>query len=266
MRQLNIYVAILLGNCSVLLAGTSALADGLYTRSTSYPPPLSWSGFYIGAIAGAAWSKSDASSAVTYPGSAYFNGSDISQIDSAGAQKRSDTGFTGGFETGINFQTGSWVFGAEADFSSLRVRDQKSTTVEYNSVPGTFFTVNSDTSANWLITLRPRLGYAINNLLFYGTGGLALSNVRHNFSFSDTFASAAESASASTTVGWTAGGGIELMICRNWTMKAEYLFVDFGEENASGTIVVQNPSSSPTLAHQADLTAQIGRAGINYKF
>jgi hypothetical protein len=49
-------------------------------------------------------------------------------------------------------------------------------------------------------------------------------------------------------------------------MKAEYLFVDFGEENTPGMIVVQNPSSSPILMHQADLTAQIARAGINYKF
>jgi len=99
-------------------------------------------------------------------------------------------------------------------------------------------------------------------------GGLALSDVKHRFEFSDTFASATESASASTTVGWTVGGGIELMMCRNWTMKAEYLYVDFGKDSASGVVVntVAPQISFPTLAHEADLTTQIARAGINYKF
>jgi outer membrane immunogenic protein len=29
--------------------------------------------------------------------------------------------------------------------------------------------------------------------------------------------------------GWTLGGGIEAMICPNWSIKAEYLHVDLGK-------------------------------------
>jgi outer membrane immunogenic protein len=266
MQKLLSHAAILTGTCFVLLA--PATADGVY-RGSSYTTPLSWTGFYIGAIAGGAWSRSDASTVVTTPGSNYFNGSDVSQIDSAGAtQRQTGTDFTGGFEAGVNFQIGNWVWGVEADASSMRVRDSESATASYLSSPTHSFTASSETDANWLVTLRPRLGFAVNNLLFYGTGGLALSDVKHRFEFSDTFASAAESASASTTVGWTVGGGMEFMMCRNWTMKAEYLYVDFGKDSAAGVVVntVSPQISFPTLAHEADLTTQIARAGINYKF
>ena len=65
-------------------------------------------------------------------------------------------------------------------------------------------------SSDWLTTLRPRVGFAANNWLVYVTGGLAVANLKSNFSFTDTFAGATKLASISKTkAGWTVGVGTE---------------------------------------------------------
>jgi len=50
-----------------------------------------------------------------------------------------------------------------------------------------------------------------------------------------------------------------------WSVKAEYLYVDFGNIST----VVTNPFSSvpqTTFSHATDLKASIARIGLNYQF
>ena len=68
----------------------------------------------------------------------------------------------------------------------------------------------SFTKETWVATARGRVGYAFNNLLFYGTGGYAAAGVgqgiydnAHNMLAS----------TSSTRSGWTAGGGLRMGIC-----------------------------------------------------
>ena len=123
------------------------------------------------------------------------------------------------------------------------------------------FTVNSSVSSDWLITLRPRVGFAANNWLVYVTGGLAVANLKSNFSFTDTFAGATESASISKTkAGWTVGVGTEYALMNGWSVKAEYLYVDLGSENttsseSAGRRAVSEqrvqPLGGPALEHRS---------------
>jgi len=129
----------------------------------------------------------------------------------------------------------------------------------------------SNASTSWLATGRGRVGIAANNWLFYATGGVAFTNLDANFNFTDTFANAAESASISgTRVGWTAGGGIEAGLWQGWSVKAEYLFVDFGSVSVNSTNLraFTPPINLPTnvFTHSVDLKANIARVGINYRF
>ncbi len=55
----------------------------------------------------------------------------------------------------------------------------------------------------WFGTLRARGGVALNNVLLYGTGGLAYGDLRAD-SFNLT--------ESHTTVGWTAGAGVEVAL------------------------------------------------------
>ena len=66
-------------------------------------------------------------------------------------------------QVGYNWQSGQFVFGVETD-AQLTGADDSSGGLKF-SIP-------------WFGTLRGRAGVAVNNMLFYGTGGLAYGSGR----------------------------------------------------------------------------------------
>jgi outer membrane immunogenic protein len=68
--------------------------------------------------------------------------------------------------------------------------------------------------------------------------------------------------------GWTVGGGVEWILARQWTVKAEYLHVDLG--NRSINVFTSNGGPGTTFAQtmvvNANLTTEIVRVGLNYQF
>ena len=95
----------------------------------------------------------------------------------------------------------NWVFGAEADLQGSSASD---TFAAYKF------------SNPWFGTVRGRAGYAMNNVLFYLTGGLAYGGGRVDF---------AGLSESQTHLGWTLGGGVEVGLTPNWSARAEYLYV-----------------------------------------
>ena len=142
------------------------------------------------------------------------------------------------------------------------VRGSATGTALYPCCAPTTFTVNSSVSSDWLATVRGRAGFLVTPaLLLYGTGGLAVANVKANYLFTDTFAAANESASISTTrYGWTAGVGGEYALMNGWSIKAEYLYVDLG--STSDTFIF---GAVPATANRS-VTEHVFRTGINYHF
>ena len=59
--------------------------------------------------------------------------------------------------------------------------------------------------------------------------------------------------------GWTAGGGVEYGINRNWSAKLEYLHVDLGTASFMGAA-----SGTPTLS--VPITDDLARVGLNYRW
>jgi outer membrane immunogenic protein len=167
--------------------------------------PYNWTGFYAGLNVGYDW------------GSASNTG-------------LSPSGFSGGGQGGFNWQTGSIVLGGETDLQISGASD--------NSGPFKF-------SNPWFGTLRGRAGYALNNILFYATGGLAYGGGNVDLG------GLSESHS---TIGWTAGGGLEVGLTRRWSVKAEYLYLDLAGQNYAIT----------GLSHE--ITANVLRLGTNFHF
>jgi outer membrane immunogenic protein len=165
----------------------------------------SWAGPYLGANLGYAWGSVDNN--VTKP-----------------------SGFAGGVQGGYNWQSGPLVFGVEGDLQATGADD--------TFAPWKF-------SNPWFGTVRGRIGYAFNNILFYGTGGLAFGELRgETFGLSETH----------TNAGWTAGVGAEFGFAPNWSAKVEYLYVDLANSNYTIT-GAQNGYRFGLL-----------RAGVNYHF
>jgi outer membrane immunogenic protein len=142
------------------------------------------------------------------------------------------SGFVGGVQAGYNWRLNpSWVFGVEGDIQV--------TGADQTFAPWKF-------SNPWFGTVRGRIGYTFdNNILFYGTGGLAFGELRgETFGLSESH----------TNAGWTAGVGAEFGFAPGWTAKVEYLYVNLSSNNFTITGV-------PNGYHFGTL-----RAGINYHF
>jgi outer membrane immunogenic protein len=163
-------------------------------------------------------------------------------------------GFMGGATLGCNYQVNSWVFGIEGDWSWGSIKGR-----ENDLLNPAFFDVQVKERS--LGTLRARIGYAINNnALLYATGGGAWSDVKFSF----PCIAACNNFSATKTVsGYTIGAGLEYAFARNWSVKGEWLYVDFGKPRFNARDEVLG-----TLTDPADvrLRQNIFRLGLNYRF
>jgi outer membrane immunogenic protein len=165
----------------------------------------SWAGPYLGGNLGYAWGSVDNN--ITTP-----------------------SGFAGGIQGGYNWQNGPWVIGVEGDIQASGAED--------TFAPWKF-------SNPWFGTVRGRAGYAVSNILFYGTAGLAFGELTgQTFGLSESH----------TSAGWTAGVGAEFGLAPNWSGKIEYLYVDLADSNFTITGVPNG--------YQFGLV----RVGVNYHF
>jgi outer membrane immunogenic protein len=230
---------IILGAVTALLLGPTAVsAADLPVKAPPVPIAIyDWTGFYIGVSGGGSLGTSTHIDAATGLG------------DTLGYNVKG--GLVGG-TLGYNWQVSNFVFGFEGDASWVG---------EYGSHPDDGLAGNlaftSFTKETWVATARGRLGYAVNNLLFYGTGGYAAAGVEAGVKDANTGALLASA--TSTRSGWTAGGGLEWGFAPNWSAKFEWVYMKF-ESAAFNTLAAEGPRSS------VPLDDNVVRAGINYRF
>jgi outer membrane immunogenic protein len=257
---------------TLAIGGPAVAADlPVKTPAPMVAPVFSWAGFYIGMNGGGAWGHSDLATSTVFSPTGYFATSSVPAINAVGAQHINTSGGIAGGQIGYNWQSGAAVFGIEADIDWVGLSGSASGSALYPCCAPTGFTVTSSVKSDWLFTLRPRLGFAVDHWLFYATGGLAVADVKANFLFTDTFATALESAAISQTkTGWAAGAGAEYAFAGPWSLKVEYLHVDLGSLSTTSTNLTAYtpPIAFPTnvYSHSVNLTADIVRAGINYRF
>jgi outer membrane immunogenic protein len=210
--------------------------------------------------------RSDVSTQVNGPGT-FFALGNIPAINSNGLGSVNPQGFTGGVQAGYNWQSGATVLGVETDFNYFGTKGSRSATATYTFNAPTGYTINQEVKTTWLFTARPRLGLAANNWLFYVTGGLTVTNLKYNNTYVETFYPSAQDGSVSKTkLGWTAGIGVEYALLNSWSVKAEYLHVDFGSVSSAVPIVVVPGGNTAPFSNSANLRSEIVRLGVNKKF
>lgn len=249
-------IAIQVGLFVALACLTSITADA---RDRTAQP---WAGFYAGLNAGAAWNEAAFDHRAT--GNFQLVPAAAANLAALGSGEMDLTRALAGAQIGYNWQRGNWVMGVEADLQ-WRNYSASSTTSPAVYSPGVTASFQTSIDSDYLSTLRLRTGLTVHDMLFYVTGGVAISQ----FSFSQTvnfgpFPEAATGSVSETKFGWTIGAGGEFALARNWTLKAEYLFVQFDNLNVD----LFNPTS-PTFTHEVqvdDLQTHILRLGINQRF
>ena len=253
-----------------------ALADGYVSSSSpnltvaAVPDEHAWTGPYIGANGGYAWADDRHVTTVVSDLGTYLTSQDAADVADAGRHTLKPETFTGGIQAGFNWQDGKLVFGGEIDFNLLDAHAESSTTRGYTCCPPADFTIHSAFEMDWLITVRPRLGIAAGHTFLYATGGLALAELKAEYVFTDTFDDALGVASHSeTAVGWTAGGGAEINLGGRWSVKGEYLYLQFDDVDLSrSNTVTSGAGFHAGFQHDTedDVTFHVVRAGLNYRF
>ncbi len=202
---------------------------------------LNWSGFYFGGHAGGIWGDygfGDSSVDVTLRGPRVVGDGPeplpvIVTIEVPAFNASNGGDFVGGVQAGYNRQFGSFVLGVEGDAAGLSLNTWKTFTLHSDLLDVEGLSAKRSASSDWLLTGRVRLGYAWGRILFYGTGGLAISNI--NVEAVDFYSptSPGEQSSSDDTVvaGWTAGGGAEFAVSDAVSIGAEYRHTSFGSQN-----------------------------------
>jgi outer membrane immunogenic protein len=257
------------------LAGTAAIAADLPGSVAAAPPPpwprtWDWNGFYGGINAGYSFGNA-------------HNTWNIPTVLVTGVDAETFNGPLGGIQAGWNWQYSAFLAGIEADLdygaeTGKQTFNSAFTVTTTRLVTGTISVPHSYT-LTWISTVRGRLGLAFNRALLYGTGGFAWAADKEPLSATATVSGSTAAfvnpqGLTAIRVGWTAGGGAELAINNNWTVRAEYLYVDLGTKSRGfATQGVPDPLAPTTTlilpstgTISTRTTDNIARLGINYKF
>ena len=261
----------------IFVASGSAFAADLNKPVYKAPPPApvpapvyNWTGWYVGGNFGGGWAHSNASAIDNgtldgFPFPVEFASSSISA-----------SGILGGGQLGFNYEfVPHWVAGVEADIDWAHITGSGST-CEFAAGM-----VTSCSNAAYKIddfgTVRGRLGYAFGNVLLYGTGGFAWANHSNTITLTCQgplcpgttlpFATSTSSDS-STPEGWTAGGGVEWLFLPNWTIRAEYLHLQFNSDSQNFSFTGTVAGLPLIASSQASLRTNVDivRVGVNYLF
>jgi outer membrane immunogenic protein len=244
MRQRTFLMATV--SCLALTGGASA-ADIPARMPVKAPPPVVvtqiWAGPYIGLNGGLAWNRLETDRTANPPPAFTY-----------ATEKTTAVGATFGGQVGYNWQSQNFVYGLEADLNWVGARKTETT-----QNPGFFPVVNS-TKLTWLATVRARAGVAFGRTLVFGTGGLAVGQVKNSLTFPPPIVcGVCPLESNGTRAGWTAGGGIEHFISNpHVTVKAEALYVDLGRKT--------HTTSDGFYTSRFKNNAIVGRLGVNLKW
>ncbi len=220
---------------AALFSVTSAAVNAADLRRPApvAPAPIAyvhnWTGFYIGGHIGGAWSDR-CLTVDTFVGSACNDTS----------------GWLGGGQVGMNFQTGQFVFGVEFSGSWSDIGGGNSS----GTLPGGWW-FSSDGKS--LLMLTGRVGYAFDRALIYVTGGGAWAR-----NTVDLFNGAVVTSVEFDRQGWTIGAGFEYAFSPNWSLAGQYNFVDLGSKDVFFTI--------PAVAGSVSQDVHIATLRLNYRF
>lgn len=243
---------------AVLGIGVASAAD-IAVKARPIVVDPSWTGFYVGVNGGYGWGGRVGDLVATSGGLGILGAVAAGTIPGF-LGVRAEGGF-GGAQAGYNWQSSHFVFGIEGDIQGAAMK--QSLVLTHAAIPGFFATMHTASSElDWFGTVRGRIGYAWNQVLLYGTGGVA-------YGFTSDSASSqvvppppfGTGSNSGTRVGWAAGAGVEWAFRPSWSVKGEYLRADLG----SSTTRVAFPSGD-FIDYRFRHTYDIVRVGINYKF
>ena len=274
------------------LSTVSAFAADLPSRKSAeapaFAPPLfTWTGFYVGLNAGAAFGNSSNSNGLSPSGNflnpGLFPAANVAPLGLLGTGgSNNNARFAGGGQIGYNYQVGQLVFGIEADLDFITRGSRGNGNgavvlpVALGGIGATtaFSTRSGNNGGNYFGTVRPRIGFAIDRALIYVTGGLAYGDFTNRRSSTVAFRDAtgavlntfSSTGGGSNRLGYALGGGVEYAITNNWTVRGEYLYIGNSRKNNATLVSPTAPGFVFNSGGGSNRGFSVVRAAVNYKF
>jgi outer membrane immunogenic protein len=282
---------LMLSGVALLLTVGSTLAADLAVKAPPPPPPPLWTGPFVGAAIGVGFghlNNEDSGKNLICGGVNCSSSSSQQNLFSPTTSSDNGASFAGGGQLGYNYQFNpSFVVGGVADITVWdRSADTKYTTPPISICSPPFplcgstetRTFSDSIRSNWLATFRLRGGPTFDKLWIYGTGGLALADLRSSSSSVTTWnlppqqiAASGSGSTSGAAFGYAVGAGGEYKITPNWSIFAEYLY--YAVSRSYTVTVVPNtgltgvpPSGAVSYDVKAKIDGSLVKVGLNYTF
>jgi outer membrane immunogenic protein len=233
-------------------AGAASAADLPPRTYTKAPPVYSydWSGFYGGFNGGGASSHE----CLTITSE---NGNPVPQ-NSEGCHDA--TGGLAGGQFGYRWQFTNWVFGVEAQGDWADLKGSNASLVA--RLP-----YANQTQIDAIGLFTGQIGYAWNNVLWYGKGGAAVTDNKYSSFFTATppagFATGdVFNQTTETRWGGVVGTGIEYGFAPHWSVAVEYDHLFMGSNGVTFPATAKADGRSDNISQGVDM----GTVRLNYRF
>lgn len=220
------------------------------------PSAYDWSGPYVGLQAGYGWKESQDPNIV---------GKDFDYRES---QSLDPDGAIGGAHFGYLFQSDSFVYGLESDLEFANMKDEMKMSATCCGYSNSYEIGELEKKIDWLGSLRLRAGYAMDEVLFYATGGLAVGGVKLDANFNgpevpDVYF---DETQKSTEWGWTLGAGLEYAFTDALSARIEYRYTDLSDIDINLRGDGGDPQSAPGGKIRVKNDFHAVRAGLSWRF
>jgi outer membrane immunogenic protein len=248
---------------TILSAGPAMSADVIVMPQRAVASGVfSWTSWYVGGFAGAAWTgnatTSDPCTTSSVCRLSVTGGETVSYPLSASA--------IGGVTAGYNYQIpGSAIlFGVETEFGALRLNGSSSFAPVSSAAAAANLTA-STTIGNWYNATTLRIGWTWDYVLFYAKGGFTLSTLESTISDARGLG---PGEGKKDLFGYAWGGGVEYAFSNRWSVKAEYMYLGLNHSvgvcagtSTSASFVGPGGTFCSTSSSQG---VQTFKVGVNY--
>lgn len=272
----------------LLMVGTAVAAD---LPLLPPPPPPFWTGPFLGASLGFGFGSSGNQ----------VSGKDLNcvgafcpiveseqQVTFEPGSQSNGTSVAGGAQLGYNFQFDPhFVLGNVVDFTVLNNSGNSTFTTSPVFLPppnqqwSESATLADSFKNDWLVTARLKAGPTFDNLWIYGTGGLAIGDLKSSSSSVTTWnnpnqvpqsqvAASGHGSTSGIALGYVVGAGAEYKLTPNWSVFGEYLYYSLSDSYT--VVVATNPNccgggtQSSTFGVRARVDGNLVKLGLNYAF
>jgi outer membrane immunogenic protein len=205
---------------TAIMAGSAFAADMPLKAAAAPVSVYDWSGMYLGGVIGGAWGTND----ISDPGLGVLG----TLVGVPVIQTTSPSAFIGGIEGGSRYQFQRLVVGWEADITWGDLNATSTSGFGAPLLPSGILSRSITTDTNWTATAVSTVGIAHGNWLLYGKAGVAWANVNYTDNWAIAGIPLFSGTGSDNRVGWTVGTGVEWAVWNNWSVKAEYDYMDFG--------------------------------------